>query len=106
MNVFYICYEYRYEQIKKKYIRSKFIVSWGVYGGKIRHLLDHYEFSELALFDCLVPKDELEQYFSDLKKYPYKYDKIMKFLIEIESTDLVDNNPDVYLNMFGLRSKI
>lgn len=105
MNVFYIFYEPRYEYIKRKIVRSRYIVSWGVFGGNLGDLIDHYDYSEFVIFECLVPEDDIEQYFMDLYNYPYKFNKIINFLIEIESTDLVDNNPDVYLNMFGLKSR-
>ena len=105
MNVFYICHQFRYNYIKKKKVRSRFVVALGVFDGNhLRDLFDHFDDCEVTYFESLVPENDILEYFSDLNNYPYKYNKIINFLIEIERTDLVDNNPDVYLNMFGLRS--
>lgn len=102
----YIVYDRRtYSEglFKTKYHTKTWITSVGVFSGNVNDLLDHYSFSPVATFDCLIPEEEMEAYLKDLRlNHEYEYRKLIDMLIDMNCTGKYRGYTEYLLNQYCL----
>lgn len=92
--------------LKKEYYQKTWISAVGVFGGDIHHLLDHYDYSSVATFECLIPEEDMEAYIKDLRlNYKYQYDKFINMLIDMNITQKYKGNVEYLLNQYCLTKR-
>lgn len=112
VKLFYIFYEEHTitKTWYRKGSRNLEIYSSGLFEGThfdFMYLLDYYDYADRVVYECVYPIQEVQNYFEDIRDHkPYQYNKLMKFLINMQTKNIAGCDEEFFLLMLGLGKKL